>query len=451
MAPMTESTRERLERSEARGLAPWAIRSSNAKRRFPLEDQGREYDYRTAFQRDRDRILYSRAFRRLRQKAQAGLLGETEDHRRNRLTHTLEVSQLARTMGRALGLNEDLVEAIALAHDLGQPPFGSAGERQLDRTLPGGFAACWQALRVVDRIEKRYDHPGLNLTDDVREGIAKCGGARRVPKREADGLRGELAPSYEAQVVGLADRLARCLHDLEDAIQAGTVPPAAVERLSAVRELRKKLGDRYPGGSGTFVRANAIHRGLTHLLVTGAVLASRRSLEAWAERNRVRSARDFLRVRDQAVGSEIRLSDSGARMLGDLERFVERRVRRGEEADRFEVRAGLVVRGLVSALVREPRLLPTYVLLRFRELAGGRYLRDLTPAAAEEDIARRYRASPVLRRLVGDHVAGMTDKLALASFAELREIGATGLSLADPRAMNYGTDGRQEGAKNDGT
>ncbi|HJQ98201.1 MAG TPA: HD domain-containing protein, partial [Candidatus Polarisedimenticolaceae bacterium] len=172
---MPESTRKALEREEDRRLAPHALRSADATRQRPLEDDGRAFDYRLAYQRDRDRIVTSRAFRRLRQKAVAGILPAYEDHRRNRLTHTLEVTQVARTIGRALALNEDLIEAIALAHDLGQPPFGPAGERALDDLLAGrldgrggpglgdlgGFSKSEQALRVVDLLEKRYEHPGL--------------------------------------------------------------------------------------------------------------------------------------------------------------------------------------------------------------------------------------------------------------------------------------------------
>src|SRR5215831_6492782 len=176
---MAESMRRSLERAEDERLAPYALRSSGAARRHPLEDEGRAFDYRTDYQRDRDRIVTSRAFRRLRHKAVDGILPAYEDHRRNRLTHTLEVAQVARTIGRALRLNEDLIEAIALAHDLGQPPFGPAGERALDDLLAGrldgrggpglgdqgGFAKRWHGLRVVDVLEKRYAHPGLNLCD----------------------------------------------------------------------------------------------------------------------------------------------------------------------------------------------------------------------------------------------------------------------------------------------
>ena len=251
--------RERLERAEDERLSACAVRSSDATRRYRIASEGRAFDYRTRFQRDRDRIVYSRAFRRLRQKAQTGILPAYEDHRRNRLTHTLEVAQLSRTIGRALSLNEDLVEAIALGHDLGQPPFGPTGERALHDLLAGrldgrggsglgdlgGFHRALQSLRVVDRIEKRYEHPGLNLSDPVREGIVKSGATPPLDG-ELEGLRPGCAPMFEAQAVVRSDRIAGALHDLDDALQSGTLDVTQVERLEAVRQLRRKLGRRYP-------------------------------------------------------------------------------------------------------------------------------------------------------------------------------------------------------------
>ncbi len=250
---MGESMRQRLERAEEQRLAPYAVKASRAARRYRIQDSGRAFEYRTQFQRDRDRIVYSRAFRRLRQKAQSGILPAYEDHRRNRLTHTLEVSQLARTIGRALLLNEDLIEAIAMGHDLGQPAFGPAGERALDDLLRGhldgrggpglgdlgGFWSSWQGLRVVDRLEKRYEHPGLNLSDSVREGILKCDRKGRLPPEKLQGVRSGLPPLFETQIVMLADRIGSALHDLDDALQSGAVPVEVIERLKAVRELRR--------------------------------------------------------------------------------------------------------------------------------------------------------------------------------------------------------------------
>src|SRR6184192_1777924 len=172
---MSTTPRERIEEIERRTLSERAVLSSETKGRERDEEP---HPLRTAFQRDRDRVVHAKAFRRLKHKTQVFIAPEG-DHYRVRLTHTLEVSQIARTAARALGLNEDLTEAIALGHDLGHTPFGHSGERVLDRLLrqshpgAGGFKHNYQSVRVVDRLEKRYDEPGLNLTHDVREGILK--------------------------------------------------------------------------------------------------------------------------------------------------------------------------------------------------------------------------------------------------------------------------------------
>ncbi len=439
-ATSDESMRRRLERAEDASLAPWALRSAAATRRHPVEDRGRAFDYRTQYQRDRDRILYSRAFRRLRHKSLSGRLPETEDHRRNRLTHTLEVAQLARTIGRALELNEDLIEAAALGHDLGQPPFAAVGERALDDLLSGrldgrggpglgdlgGFSGATQGLRVVDELEKRYDaHAGLNLTDDVREGIWKSG--TRLPRAHdvPDGLRPGLAPSFETQTVRLADRIATVLAELDDALMVGVLELAQVERLSAVRELRRKLGAGYRQRASRFVRGNTIHRGLTHLLVTDAIVASRRSLATWGKRVAADGPEVFARCRDRAVeGGEIGLSGRGARLLEDLDGFLESRVRRGREADRVESRGRRIVLGLTAAFHADPALLDDHQLLRFKEIANVRYLRDLPREAVPAEVSRHYRANPVFVRLLADHVAGMTESYAAAEQARLAEMGA---------------------------
>jgi dGTPase len=180
-----------------------------------------ECPVRTAFQRDRDRILHCKAFRRLAHKTQV-FLAPAGDHYRTRLTHTLEVAQIARTVARALRLNEDLIEAIALAHDLGHTPFGHAGESVLDRLLPGGFRHYEQSLRVVERLER--DGRGLNLTADVREGILKHSKGRDGDLVVGDGDGGPMA--LEAQVLRVADLIAYVNHDIDDAIRAGMLAEA---------------------------------------------------------------------------------------------------------------------------------------------------------------------------------------------------------------------------------
>lgn len=197
--------KEFQEREEAM-LSPLACRSAQSRGRARPED---ECDVRTPFQRDTDRIVYSKAFRRLKHKTQVFLQPEG-DHYRTRMTHTLEVSRIARTMARALSLNEDLTEAIALGHDLGHTPFGHAGERLLDEVMPGGFAHYKQSVRVVERLEK--EGAGLNLTWEVRNGIA-CH------------TKGADAATLEGQLVRLADHIAYINHDIEDALRGGIIYP----------------------------------------------------------------------------------------------------------------------------------------------------------------------------------------------------------------------------------
>ncbi len=435
-----------LERAEEERLGPWALRSSRATRRYPIEDDGRAFDYRTAFQRDRDRIVYSRAFRRLRQKAQVGILPDYEDHRRNRLTHTLEVTQLARTIGRTLRLNEDLVEAIALGHDVGQPPFGPIGERALDALLSGGldgrggpglgdlggFHRAWQSLRVVDLVEKRYDHAGLNLSDPVREGVFKSGTAPPPSEQPVDGLRPGLAPSFEAQVVVLADRIAPALHDLDDALQAGAVDLERVERLQAVQQLKHKLGAAYPVRPNRFMKANAIHRGLIHLLVTSAVVEGGKTLDRFAAEHAIEDHARFLEVRDEAIrGNEIALPAAAARVLEEIEGFLAAYVWRGRAADQAEAQGKRILVGLFAAYQADPTLLDDHVLIRFKQISGAPYLRDVTRKNVEGIVRKHYRGDRRFVRLLADHLAAMTDTFAVAEHSRLTEIGAVPIPSAE--------------------
>ena len=199
--------RTRTEEIERLTLAPWATFSDESRGSQRPEEQD---PIRPVFQRDRDRVLHCKAFRRLKQKTQVFLSPEGDLYR-TRLTHTLEVSQIARTIARALRLNEDLTEAISLAHDLGHTPFGHAGERALDKLTPGGFKHYMQSLRVVDKLEK--DGQGLNLTWEVRNGIVTH-------------TKGRWAATPEGRIVRMADQIAYVNHDIEDAVRAGVLDPA---------------------------------------------------------------------------------------------------------------------------------------------------------------------------------------------------------------------------------
>ena len=205
------TVREETQTIERLTLNPYAALSEQS---FGRRTPEPEDDLRTCYQRDRDRILHCKSFRRLKQKTQVFLSPEG-DHYRTRLTHTLEVSQIARTIARALRLNEDLTEAISLAHDLGHTPFGHAGERALDKLTPGGFKHYMQSLRVVDKLEKGGQ--GLNLTWEVRNGIVTH-------------TKGTWAATPEGRIVRMADQIAYVNHDIEDAVRAGVLDPATLPK-----------------------------------------------------------------------------------------------------------------------------------------------------------------------------------------------------------------------------
>jgi dGTPase len=305
--PFSLRTAADWHRIESQWLAPYACRSvgAHATRRFAEN----EHAYRTAFQRDRDRIIHSRAFRRLKHKRQVFLITEG-DHFRTRLTHTLEVAQISRTMSRALGLNEDLVEAIALGHDLGHTPFGHLGEMVLNEVLQGrdtldgtldgrsygGFKHNYQSLRVVDVIERKYEFAGLNLTAPVREGILKHTRLKRgqyaYPSFEVEALSFELdaATTLEGQVVAMADEVAQRTHDLEDGMRAGLVDAEAVRQLEIVKRVEAQLhlaqllakpSTSSPEGD-LYVYRNQLVNGLINLLVSDIIQHTLQQVERFS-------------------------------------------------------------------------------------------------------------------------------------------------------------------------
>ncbi len=228
------SIRERTEAWEHEKLSPQAAKSSKNRGRAKPEP---ECNLRTVFQRDRDRIIHSKSFRRLMHKTQV-FLAPSSEHYRTRLTHTLEVSQIARSIARALSLNEDLTEAIALAHDLGHTPFGHSGEEVLNRKLKHGFRHSEQSLRVVDILEK--DGQGLNLTFEVRNGIICHSKSKRGVLAEPDLIK---PATLEAQVVRIADSIAYINHDIQDAMRGGFIGAQALPA-EAVKRLGKTSSER---------------------------------------------------------------------------------------------------------------------------------------------------------------------------------------------------------------
>ena len=268
---MAPSIRLQLEQREHESLAPAAARSRETRGRFRPEP---EDDIRPAFQRDRDRIVHSKAFRRLKHKTQV-FFSPTGDHYRTRLTHTLEVAQVARTIARALALNEELTEAIALGHDLGHTPFGHQGERVLDDLMPGGFNHCAQSLRIVNVLER--DGQGLNLTWEVRDGIAKHSKGKRgapigpgVPDQSS---------TLEGQVARLSDLVAYVNHDIDDAVRAGILtegllPEGPMEVLGRTHSARI-------GTLVTDVVVGTLEAGLTAIRMSDRVLESLLDLRAF--------------------------------------------------------------------------------------------------------------------------------------------------------------------------
>jgi dGTPase len=347
---------------------------------------------RDIFQRDRDRLIHSVAFRRLRHKTQV-FVAPDGDHYRVRLTHSLEVAQIGRTIARALGLNEDLTEALCLAHDLGHPPFGHAGEDALNAALAdaGGFDHNAHAIRIVTRLETPYpDFDGLNLSWEALEGLAKHNGPITEPTWAMAQANGEWDlelvswPSLEAQVAAISDDIAYDNHDIDDGLRAGLLEIEALIELPIVKPLWDAIAERHPGLS-LEKRQHALVRDMIGTMV-GDVLAEteRRVREAGVLTiDDVRSAgRPLAGFSDQVAAEERMLKRFLHENLYDLPEL--RPVR--DEADR-------VVANLAQAYVSNPRLLPD----------GWR--------RATDDVQQR--------RTVGDFVAGMTDRFAIARHEEL--------------------------------
>jgi len=363
--------------------------------RFPVErSRGRRYPepahpYRNAFQRDRDRVVHARAFRRLEAKTQVFTPGLC-DHFRNRLTHTIEVAQIARTAAAALGLDEDLTEALALAHDIGHPPFSHAGEEALDRQMRrfgARFDHNLHALRIVESFEQRYARfPGLNLTFEVREGIAKH--SRDFgPGEDADleeylpGFR----PPLEAQLIDLADEIAYNTADLDDGVSAGLLDPETLGEESAYyRALYEAAKTEFPGATASECFYETLRR-LIDSLVSGLIEGTeRRAAEAG-----VRGVEDVRRhpARLAAFTAETQASNR------DLKQMLHRRVYTAPALSREREEAAALIAELFDFFTGNPERLPA----SYGELIPAR------PAY----------------RVVCDYIAGMTDSFFLRTYQQV--------------------------------
>ncbi len=433
--------RRSLEEAEDRRLSLFATRSSEASRRRNVPEEGRHFDYRLAFQRDRDRIVHSRAFRRLKHKTQV-FVPHLADHPRTRLTHTLEVAQIGRTIARALGLNEDLVEAIALGHDMGHTAFGHTGETVLREILAGEssevplppvvvrevgtFKHNYQSLRVVDLLERRYDHPGLNLTDQVREGILKHTTWKKrfpFPLPDEEGLHLGEPCHLEGQVVAVADEIAQQTHDLEDGLRAGSVELGTVERLEISRRIVERLGEGWTGERHRWRRQNLLVRGMIHLLVTDVITAAAARLDRLVSRRGIETHEAWLEEQRGISQTTVWFSTATTPLFDELKAFIYQFIINHPQVNRQDWRARRVVTALFRAFWTNPLNLPSYVLLRAHEELGFPYLRDLPIGAVAAEVASRYHSSPGFARLVTDHIAGMSDRFALEEYRSLEQPG----------------------------
>lgn len=374
-------TREAFETEERERLAPYAAKSAESRGRVVDET---EAAYRTAYQRDRDRIVHSAAFRRLEYKTQVFIYHEG-DHYRNRLTHTLEGSQIARTIARALRLNEELTEAVILAHDLGHTPFGHAGERVLAELMrdDGGFDHNRQSLRIVDLLEERYPgFRGLNLCYETREGILKhgCDWPHPVPIPHA-----EAQPSLEAQVADYSDEIAYTVHDLDDGLRSGLLNQADLKGVWLWNETHQRVVDELGAASSRVLRAQTI-RALVDRLVTELLECSAARIEA----SGVGSVEQVRHTQERIIGFRPELDE--ARL--ELKRFLYLRLYEHPRVAAASDLAAEAIRSLFAAYRATPGLLPEHVRARI-EVDGE-------------------------ARAVADYVAGMTDRFALGERDRLK-------------------------------
>lgn len=368
-----EPLRHHLEAREKEALAPCAMKSAESKGRVHPE---REHGYRTRYQRDRDRIIHCKAFRRLEYKTQV-FLNHEGDHYRTRLTHTLEVSQIARTVARALRLNEDLTEAIALAHDLGHTPFGHSGEDALREAMAdhGGFEHNRHGLRVVDLLEDQYpDFRGLNLTYELRESIAKH--SSRWDHPEVEGF-GPGPPVLEAQVVEVADSIAYDNHDLDDGLAADILDEHRLAGIEVWNRAARAVAKEQGGSPGEH-RPSAIIRYLINLYSTDLIESSKHRIEE-AD---VRSPADVTSADEKLI----EFSPELKQQKEELEEFLFETLYRDYRVVRETSKAKRFVSAIFEAYISDVRQLPP----EYQEWA--------------DEVG--------LHQAVCDYIAGMTDRYA---------------------------------------
>src|SRR5436309_1284773 len=362
-------------------LAPYAMATRHSRgRRVPEPD----HPFRPLFQRDRERIVHATAFRRLMSKTQV-LAAVTNDHHRTRLTHSLEVAQVSRTIARQLGLHEDLTEAIALAHDLGHPPFGHAGEEALDACMKdfGGYEHNRHGLRIVTQLEYSYaDFPGINLSWEVLESLA-----HHSKRRDAADVQKYLSPGQpflEAQAVDAADSLAYDTHDIDDALSVGLIAAEDLQEVAFWRQALERVRQRHKALGPEQFQPTVV-RALIDWQVTDLMEHTQQRLR----KHRIRTVEDVRQAPERLVGPGPEVQALKAR----LEEFLHGRVYHHHRIQRMAAKGRRIVQALFEEFCRAPELLP-------------------------ERYGRRARTGQV-PRTVCDYVAGMTDRYAQDEYLKL--------------------------------
>ncbi len=413
--------RKFYEQLEDKNLAPYAARSKAAyQTRIHPES---EHPYRTAFQRDRDRIVHSRSFRRLKHKQQVFLISEG-DHYRTRITHTMEVSQLSRTLAKALGLNEELVEAIALGHDLGHTPFGHIGEVLLNEILSGkdnldgvlngknlgGFKHNYQSVRVVDLLEKKYEFDGLNLTSPVREGILKH--TRLYRERYSysnfyyDGLHFDLdmATTLEGQVVAICDEIAQRTHDLEDGVRAGLAELEQILELEIIKIVEQKYKLKGLFNKDRYTYRNEINKGLINILIDDIIYTTLRNIESFY--NRKKRLESF----DEDI---VRFSDEIDPLQSQLNAFIYKEIIFKGRGHNINHQNKNIIRTLFRCYVENPSHLSNYIFKRVKDIESSQRTEWNPVSGAKDDRSIR---------IIADHVASMTDRFAISEFEKYTKL-----------------------------
>ena len=368
-------------------LASYAIRNDQTRgRRHPEA----EHPYRSPFQRDRDRIVHSRAFRRLEYKTQV-FVNHEGDHYRTRLTHSLEVAQIARTVSSALQLNTDLAECLALSHDMGHPPFGHSGQDVLDEMMKdfGGFEHNLQTLRIVEKLEEKYiEFPGLNLTFEAREGIVKHSAQYKGKKNQPEALK-EYAldelPPMEAQIIDLCDEIAYNNHDLDDGLESHLLDvDHLLENVTIVRNLFEKVQKKHPKAPLKLQMNGAIIQ-LINTLVSDLIENARATIQ----REKIQTLDDVRNAPRLLVSFSHEIADQNRQ----LKHYLYARMYNHYRVRRMKNKAKRILESLFRAYQEDPGIMPTH------------YQNKMKDEGKE--------------RMICDYIAGMTDRFAIDEYARL--------------------------------